>query len=264
MTPTVTNNGLLAFNLNSNYGFAGVISGSGGVNKLGIGITTLTGANSYTGATNVNAGTLLVNGNQSGATGLTSVANGATLGGTGTIGGSVTVANGGTLSPGGAGNAPGALTINGGLTLSSTSNVNVNFGQANVPGGPLNDVINIGGNFVLDGTLNVTQTPGGTFGPGVYRIFNYSGSLTNNGLNVTGSRLFRADLGRQPGQPDQFGRPDTQLLGRRRRTTRQQRGQWRRRPGAPPAIPTGPTVPALSWGRSRMPASPSSRVRQAW
>ncbi|MGK9286653.1 autotransporter-associated beta strand repeat-containing protein [Sinorhizobium meliloti] len=185
MTPTVTNNGLLAFNLNSNYSFDGVISGSGGVNKLGTGITTLTGDNSYTGATNVNAGTLLVNGNQSGATGLTAVTTGATLGGTGTIGGSVTVANGGTLSPGGAGNAPGALTINGGLTLSGTSNVNVNLGQANVVGGPLNDIIDVGGNLVLDGTLNVAQTPGGTFGPGVYRIFNYSGSLTNNGLDVT-------------------------------------------------------------------------------
>ncbi len=190
VTPTVSNNGLLAFNLNSNYGFAGVISGSGGVNKLGTGITVLTEANSYTGATNVNAGTLLVNGNQSGATGLTSVATGAILGGTGTIGGSVTVANSGTLSPGGAGNAPGALTINGGLTLSNTSNVNVDFGQANVPGGPLNDVINIGGNLTLDGTLNVTQTPGGTFGAGVYRIFNYSGSLTNNGLNVTDPNYF--------------------------------------------------------------------------
>ncbi|RUT98515.1 autotransporter outer membrane beta-barrel domain-containing protein, partial [Mesorhizobium sp. USDA-HM6] len=139
-TPTVTNNGTLAFNLNSDYSFAGAISGTGAVNKLGAGTTTLTGTNSYTGATNVNAGTLLINGNQSAATGQTSVASGATLGGTGTIGGSVTVADGGTLSPGGAGSAPGALTINGNLALGN-SNLNVNFGQANVPGGPYNDLI---------------------------------------------------------------------------------------------------------------------------
>ncbi|MBZ9767076.1 autotransporter-associated beta strand repeat-containing protein [Mesorhizobium sp. CA6] len=189
-TPNVTNNGTLAFNLNNNYTFDSAISGSGVVNKLGTGTTTLTGTNTYIGATNVNAGTLLINGNQSGAIGQTTVASGATLGGTGTIGGSVTVADGGTLAPGGAGNAPGTLTIGGNLTLNNTSAVNVNFGQANVPGGPLNDIINVGGNLTLDGTLNITQTPGGTFGPGVYRVLNYGGSLTNNGLNVTSPDYF--------------------------------------------------------------------------
>ncbi|WP_224545079.1 autotransporter-associated beta strand repeat-containing protein [Mesorhizobium sp. CA16] len=189
-TPNVTNNGTLAFNLNNNYTFDSALSGSGVVNKLGTGTTTLTGTNTYIGATNVNAGTLLINGNQSGAIGQTTVASGATLGGTGTIGGSVTVADGGTLAPGGAGNAPGTLTIGGNLTLNNTSAVNVNFGQANVPGGPLNDLINVGGNLTLDGTLNITQTSGGTFGPGVYRILNYGGSLTNNGLNVTSPDYF--------------------------------------------------------------------------
>lgn len=183
-TPTVANNGVLAFNLNSDYTFGGVISGSGAVNKLGTGTTTLTGTNTYGGQTNVQAGTLLVDGNQSGATGATLVSGGATLGGTGTIGGSITVADGGTLSPGDAGNAPGTLTINGNLSLGN-SNLNVNFGQANVPGGALNDLVNVGGNLTLDGTLNVTQSAGGNFGPGVYRVINYNGSLTDNGLNVT-------------------------------------------------------------------------------
>nr|WP_085043937.1 autotransporter outer membrane beta-barrel domain-containing protein [Ensifer aridi] len=190
LTGNVANDGTLSFNLNNDYTFAGAISGSGAVNKLGSGITTLTGTNSHAGATSVNAGTLIINGDQSGATGPTSVASGATLGGTGTIGGNVTVAGGGTLAPGAAGNAPGELTINGALTLNNTSNVNVNFGQANVPGGSLNDLITVGGNLVLDGTLNVAQTPGGTFGPGVYRIFNYGGSLTDNGLNVASPDYF--------------------------------------------------------------------------
>ncbi|CDX32238.1 Outer membrane autotransporter barrel domain (modular protein) [Mesorhizobium plurifarium] len=188
-TPSVVNNGTLAFNLNNNYAFDGVISGTGSVNKLGTGIATLTGTNSYSGATNVNAGTLLINGNQSAAAGQTNVASGATLGGTGTIGGSVTVADGGSLAPGGAGNAPGTLTINGDLALGN-SNLNVNFGQANVPGGPLNDLINVGGNLTLDGTLNVTQSPGGNLGPGVYRIINYNGSLADNGLDVTDPNYF--------------------------------------------------------------------------
>ncbi|MBZ9823215.1 autotransporter-associated beta strand repeat-containing protein [Mesorhizobium sp. CA4] len=188
-TPSVTNNGTLAFNLNNTYAFDGAISGTGSVNKLGTGVTTLTGNNSYGGATNVNAGTLLINGNQSGATGQTNVASGAMLGGTGTIGGSVTVADGGTLSPGGAGNAPGTLSINGNLALGN-SNLNINFGQADVVGGALNDLINVGGNLTLDGTLNVTQSPGGNFGPGTYRIISYNGSLTDNGLNVTDPNYF--------------------------------------------------------------------------
>ncbi|MBZ9775003.1 autotransporter-associated beta strand repeat-containing protein, partial [Mesorhizobium sp. CO1-1-8] len=188
-TPTVANNGTLAFNLNNNYSFDGLISGTGSVNKLGTGITTLTGANTYTGATNVNAGTLLVNGNQSAANGQTTVATGATLGGSGIIGGSVTVADGATLAPGGAGNVPGTLTINGSLALGD-STLNVNFGQAGIPGGPLNDLINVGGNLTLDGTLNVTESPGGDLGPGVYRIINYTGSLTNNILDVSDPNYF--------------------------------------------------------------------------
>ncbi|CAN7774261.1 autotransporter-associated beta strand repeat-containing protein [Variovorax sp. LjRoot290] len=63
------------------------ISGSGAVTQQGTGITVLTGNNSYGGSTAVDAGTLIVNGNQSAAAGATSVAAGATLGGAGTIGG---------------------------------------------------------------------------------------------------------------------------------------------------------------------------------
>ncbi|MDR6635759.1 fibronectin-binding autotransporter adhesin [Phyllobacterium sp. 1468] len=189
-TPTVANNAALAFNLDNAYTFAGAISGSGVINKLGTGVTTLTGTNSYTGATSVNAGTLLVNGNQSGATGQTSVASGAALGGIGTIGGSVTVADGGAINPGDAGSAAGTLTINGALALNNNSALNYNFGQANVAGGAFNDLITVGGNLTLDGTLAITQTSGGTFGPGLYRIMNYGGALTNNGLNVASSDYF--------------------------------------------------------------------------
>ena len=178
----VLNNGALVFDRSGTLTMGGAIIGGGSVTQSGPGTTILAGANSYAGPTTVNSGTLLLNGNQAGATGLTSVASGATLGGTGTIGGSVAIADGGTLAAGS--NGVGSLAVNGNLALAGTSQLNFEFGQANVPGGPLNDLVNVGGDLTLDGIVNVTQTPGGSFGPGVYRMLNYSGALTDNGLSV--------------------------------------------------------------------------------
>ena len=65
--------------------------------KVDAGTWTLSGANVYTGSTTVSAGKLLINGDQSLATGNVSVAAGATLGGTGIIGGNTTIAATGKL-----------------------------------------------------------------------------------------------------------------------------------------------------------------------
>ena len=67
------------------------------------------GANTYTGPTTVNAGTLLIYGSTAPASAVT-VAAGAALGGNGTIGGSVSIAANGTLAPGA---SIGTLSING-------------------------------------------------------------------------------------------------------------------------------------------------------
>ena len=58
----VLNNATLVFNRSNIYQFDGEISGTGGVQQNGGGTTILTAANSYTGATTVNSGTLSVNG----------------------------------------------------------------------------------------------------------------------------------------------------------------------------------------------------------
>src|SRR5690606_27872319 len=78
---------LLGFNRSDEYSYGGTIQGAGSIEQLGNGLTVLTGANTYTGSTTVSAGSLWIDGDQSAATGLTTVHSGATLGGTGTIGG---------------------------------------------------------------------------------------------------------------------------------------------------------------------------------
>ncbi len=72
------------------------------------------GENSYSGATLVQAGTLLINGNQAAATGAVTVASGAILGGSGTIGGATTIS--GSLRPG---NSIGTLSIANDVTWNS-------------------------------------------------------------------------------------------------------------------------------------------------
>ena len=95
--------------------YAGAISGAGGLSKLGVGVVTLTQEQLYTGATNVDAGTLLLGGNL--ATSGITVANGATLGGSGATAANL-IANG-TLKPG-VGATPGSLEA-AGITLGSSS-----------------------------------------------------------------------------------------------------------------------------------------------
>ncbi|MBB3211421.1 outer membrane autotransporter protein [Herbaspirillum sp. Sphag1AN] len=55
----ITDNGQLTFNRSDDVTYNGVISGSGSVSKLGDGILTLNSSNSYSGTTNIMAGTIL-------------------------------------------------------------------------------------------------------------------------------------------------------------------------------------------------------------
>jgi autotransporter-associated beta strand protein len=96
---------------------SGVISGSGGVTKQSAGTLTLSGVNTYSGATTVEAGKLVVNGSIVSAT---TVQSGAALGGSGTLA-SATIQSGGTIDPG---NSPGTLTLTNGLTWNGGGNYN--------------------------------------------------------------------------------------------------------------------------------------------
>jgi fibronectin-binding autotransporter adhesin len=94
------------------------ISGSGNLEKTGANTLTLSGNNTYTGTTTVSGGLLIVNGDQSAATGVLNVSGSATLGGTGTIGAATTIS--GIHSPG---NSAGVQTFASDLTYSGTPTV---------------------------------------------------------------------------------------------------------------------------------------------
>ncbi len=149
-TPTLT-----VGDNNASSTFSGVIQNTAGtlaLTKTGNGTLTFTSANTYSGATTINAGTLLINGNQSGATGAVAVNNGATLGGNGTVGGTVTVNSGGILSPG---NSPGLQNMTS-LALTDGGNYNWQVVDATGVAGTGFDSIN------LSGSLDLSALTGGT------------------------------------------------------------------------------------------------------
>jgi autotransporter-associated beta strand protein len=146
---------------NGTYAFSGNISGNMSLVKTGSGTQILSGSNRYNGNTTINAGTLLITGNSSSATGAVNVAVGATLGGNGTIGGAVTVA--GSLNPGTAS----TLTLGSTLTFGSGSTLALTLGSNSSKIAFLST-----GNLLGSGnaTLSLTQDTGFDYGA-TYRIF---------------------------------------------------------------------------------------------
>ena len=136
--------GLLTGAITSTGGTISTLGGSAALTTTG-GTTTLIGANTYTGPTNVNAGTLIVDGSAFSST--MTVKSGATLAGSGTIG-TTTIMNGGTFAPGPVG-AIGSMTVAGNLTFQSgasyqvlvdpthASSANVTANQATLAGNVL-------------------------------------------------------------------------------------------------------------------------------
>ncbi|MEY3851431.1 MAG: hypothetical protein RI910_411 [Verrucomicrobiota bacterium] len=140
------------FDITGSTTASGAIGGTGGLWKNGTGTLTLTGANTYTGDTNVAKGKLVVNGSLASSV---RILKGNSFGGTVTINGNLT--NLGTLAPG---NSPGTTTISGNYLEAGTLDIEV-WGLT--PGTQHDQVVVSGtATFQAGSTLMVTRT-GSTF-----------------------------------------------------------------------------------------------------
>ncbi len=168
---------------NADATFAGQLQADGvnSFTKVGTGNWTLTGANSYTGGTVVNAGTLTVNntGGSGTGSGAVTVNSGASLAGNGTIGGALTIGSGATLTPGAA--SIGTLTVNNNATLSAGSTTVIEINKTTLA----RDQLNALNTLTYGGTLVVTNLGGTLTNGDSFKIFNagsYAGSFATSNL----------------------------------------------------------------------------------
>jgi len=173
------------FDITGSTTASGAIGGTGGLWKNGTGTLTLTGANTFTGDTNVAKGKLVVNGSLASSV---RILKGNSFGGTVTINGNLT--NLGTLAPG---NSPGTTTISGNYLEAGTLDIEVWGLTANTQ----HDQVVVSGTatFQAGSTLMVTKT-GGTYDltrtQSVLAVsaLAYSGSFTNLDRGTQTSQVF--------------------------------------------------------------------------
>ncbi|UYN96890.1 MAG: autotransporter-associated beta strand repeat-containing protein [Enhydrobacter sp.] len=181
-TGNVVNDAMLEINRSDTVSIANAISGTGGLNHIGSGTTTLTGTSTYGGATSVTSGTLQVDGSIASSSDLT-VASGARVGGIGTLP-STTVAAGAFLAAGNA--AIGTLQIAGNLTLApgSTTTIRVN--------GALADRVNVTGGAAVSGALQVVALSATFNNP--YTVLTAAGGRTGSFTSSSVSGSFGAGI----------------------------------------------------------------------
>ncbi|MFC3814986.1 autotransporter outer membrane beta-barrel domain-containing protein [Lysobacter sp. GCM10012299] len=229
ITGNVSNNGLFAIDRSDTFSFGGVISGSGTFQQNGDGTTILTGANTYTGGTILNAGTVQIahDGNVGAPAGLLGF-NGGTLRTTeslttarrttlGVGGGTIETQSGmlthnGTLSGSGSLTKTGAGTLVLGVsnayaggTILKEGKIDVGHGTALSSGtlamnegttlGFASDGLILANAVVLTGTSDpVIDT--GTFIETLSGVISGRGALTKNGsgtLVLSGSNTYAGD-----------------------------------------------------------------------
>ncbi|QZA58610.1 autotransporter outer membrane beta-barrel domain-containing protein [Candidatus Rhabdochlamydia porcellionis] len=168
--------------------YPGVIDGIGSFTKQGSGILTLTGDSSgfSSGAVNIDAGTLLVNGRLEGTF---TIDNNAIFGGAGTAIGNVT--NNGSVQPG---NSIGTLTINGNYTQNASGELVIEINEAGAT-----DLLVVTGAATLNGVLQVSPEPG-LYLEGTTYTFLTAGSVTGQFSSTFSTRPLNYAINYFPSQ----------------------------------------------------------------
>ena len=140
---------------NANTTFSGAISGSGGLTKAGSGTLILSGSNGYTGVTNINGGTLEVDGAITSSSNVT-VNGGGKLTGSGTVDpNTITIASGATFAPGAPSVAGTSMTVAGNLAFQSGAMYLVQINPTTA------SFANVTGTAALAGTVQAVFSSGG-------------------------------------------------------------------------------------------------------
>ena len=173
INPSGTSPTLIMGGDNTSTTFSGALNGNFNLTKNGSGTFTYTGSGTNVGTLAVNGGAVMLNGSLT--NGATTVASGATLGGTGALG-AATIASGATLAPGGEAGAIGKLTFHDDTTLAGNVQLQLQGGARGLADGY--DAVDVAsGTLTYGGTLTLDIT--GLLANGTYNLFDFSGSEGN-------------------------------------------------------------------------------------
>ncbi|NTW32265.1 MAG: hypothetical protein HGB12_06530, partial [Bacteroidetes bacterium] len=157
-TGTITGSGFgLTLGGNAGGTLASILgTGTGTLTKIDAGTWTLSGINTYTGATTINAGTLFINGSTTSGSSVSVTSSSATLAGSGTVAGTVSLS--GILSPGGT--AATIATLNtGDFTFNSNSTYKFEINNATgTAGSNWDKLVSTGAVNVSGSTINIDLT----------------------------------------------------------------------------------------------------------